>query len=34
MEQPLDAFRSSTWGWLRGTLGGWLTLLICLVSVG
>lgn len=26
MEQPLDTFRSSTWGWLRGTLAGWATM--------
>ncbi len=26
MEQPLDSFRSSTWGWLRGTLAGWGTM--------
>jgi uncharacterized membrane protein YdbT with pleckstrin-like domain len=26
MEQPLDTFRSSTWGWLRGTLAGWGTM--------
>jgi uncharacterized membrane protein YdbT with pleckstrin-like domain len=32
MEQPLDSFRSSTWGWLRGTLAGWGT--IALVPVG
>jgi uncharacterized membrane protein YdbT with pleckstrin-like domain len=32
MEQPLDTFRSSTWGWLRGTITGWLTL--ALVPVG
>ncbi|HYW16996.1 MAG TPA: PH domain-containing protein [Allosphingosinicella sp.] len=32
MEQPLDTFRSSTWGWLRGTLAGWCT--IALVPVG
>jgi uncharacterized membrane protein YdbT with pleckstrin-like domain len=32
MEQPLDTFRSSTWGWLRGTLAGWGT--IALVPVG
>ena len=29
-----DVFRSSTWGWLRGTLAGWATLLLCLVGVG
>lgn len=34
MPQILDSFRSSTWGWLRGTLIGWLTLLLCLVLVG
>jgi uncharacterized membrane protein YdbT with pleckstrin-like domain len=34
MDQILDRFRSSTWGWLRGTLLGWLTLLLCLVGVG
>lgn len=34
MDQPLDTFRSSTWGWLRGTLAGWVTLLLCLVGVG
>ena len=26
MEQPVDTFRSSTWGWLRGTLAGWGTI--------
>lgn len=31
MPQILDRFRSSTWGWLRGTLLGWLTLLLCRV---
>jgi uncharacterized membrane protein YdbT with pleckstrin-like domain len=34
MDQVTDQFRSSTWGWLRGTLLGWLTLLLCLVGVG
>jgi uncharacterized membrane protein YdbT with pleckstrin-like domain len=34
MDQVLDRFRSSTWGWLRGTLAGWGTLLLCLVGVG
>jgi uncharacterized membrane protein YdbT with pleckstrin-like domain len=34
MAQTLDTFRSSTWGWLRGTLLGWLTLLSCLVLIG
>ena len=26
MPQPIDRFRSSTWGWLRGTLSGWGTM--------
>ena len=34
MPDVIDRFRSSTWGWLRGTLVGWLTLLLCLVGVG
>jgi uncharacterized membrane protein YdbT with pleckstrin-like domain len=34
MEETLDTFRSSTLGWLRGTLAGWGTLLLCLVGVG
>lgn len=34
MDQVTDRFRSSTWGWLRGSLLGWLTLLLCLVGVG
>lgn len=34
MPEVLDRFRSSTWGWLRGSLFGWLTLLLCLVGVG
>ena len=34
MEQPLDTFRSSTAGWLRGTLAGWATMALCLVGVG
>ena len=34
MPEVLDRFRSSTWGWLRGTLLGWLTLLLCLFGVG
>jgi uncharacterized membrane protein YdbT with pleckstrin-like domain len=34
MDQPLDRFRSSTWGWLRGTMAGWGTLLLCLVGIG
>ncbi len=34
MPQTLDRFRSSTWGWLRGTLAGWGTLLLCLIGIG
>lgn len=34
MNEPTDTFRSSTWGWLRGTLAGWATLALCLVGVG
>lgn len=34
MAQVIDRFRSSTWGWLRGTLAGWLTLLLCLAGIG
>lgn len=34
MDQVTDRFRSSTWGWLRGTLAGWFTLLLCLVGIG
>ncbi len=30
MEAALDSFRSSTLGWLRGTLAGWATILIAL----
>ncbi|RYY28958.1 MAG: PH domain-containing protein [Sphingomonadales bacterium] len=29
----IDRFRSSTWGWLRGTLAGWGTLLLILVGL-
>jgi uncharacterized membrane protein YdbT with pleckstrin-like domain len=32
MDQPLDRFRSSTLGWLRGTLAGWGTVMIALVG--
>src|SRR4051812_11733337 len=28
MPDIIDRFRSSTWGWLRGTLAGWGTLLM------
>ena len=34
MAATIDKFRSSTWGWLRGSLAGWATLLLCLVGVG
>ena len=34
MAATIDTFRSSTWGWLRGSLAGWATLLMCLVGVG
>lgn len=34
MDEVRDRFRSSTWGWLRGTLAGWGTLLLCLVGIG
>ncbi len=34
MAVTIDKFRSSTWGWLRGSLAGWATLLLCLVGIG
>ena len=34
MAEILARFRSSTGGWLRGTLAGWGTILLCLVGVG
>ena len=34
MTTTIDTFRSSTWGWLRGSLAGWATLLLCLVGIG
>ena len=33
MEAPLDTFRSSTLGWLRGTLAGWGTMLLILGGI-
>ena len=33
MEDPLDRFRSSTLGWLRGTLAGWATILVALAGL-
>lgn len=32
-EQPLDTFRPSTLGWLRGTLAGWGTILLAIAGV-
>jgi uncharacterized membrane protein YdbT with pleckstrin-like domain len=29
-----DSFRSSTWGWLRGTLAGWATILLGVAGLG
>ena len=34
MTETVDRFRSSTWGWLRGTLAGWGTILLLLVGLG
>jgi uncharacterized membrane protein YdbT with pleckstrin-like domain len=33
METPIDRFRSSTWGWLRGTLAGWGTMLLAVAGI-
>ena len=33
MDQPLDSFRSSTSGWLRGTMAGWGTILMGLAGI-
>ena len=33
MEEPVDRFRSSTSGWLRGTLAGWGTILLGLAGI-
>jgi uncharacterized membrane protein YdbT with pleckstrin-like domain len=33
MDQKLDSFRSSTLGWLRGTLAGWGTILLGLGGI-
>src|SRR5689334_12320758 len=33
MSQVIDRFRSSTWGWLIGTLAGWGTLLLIPLGV-
>lgn len=32
MVQIIDRFRSSTWGWLRGTLAGWATILLAIAG--
>lgn len=32
-ELPLDSFRSSTLGWLRGTLAGWATILLIIGGI-
>ncbi|MDB5720116.1 MAG: hypothetical protein JWP15_734 [Alphaproteobacteria bacterium] len=34
MAEILDSFRPSTAGWLKGSLAGWGTLLLCLIGVG
>ena len=33
-ERPIDSFRSSTIGWLFGSLAGWGTAALCLFGVG
>jgi uncharacterized membrane protein YdbT with pleckstrin-like domain len=33
LEQPLDTFRSSTSGWLRGSLAGWGTIVLALAGI-
>jgi uncharacterized membrane protein YdbT with pleckstrin-like domain len=33
MSETIDRFRSSTWGWLRGTVAGWGTLLLAVAGV-
>ena len=34
MTGAIDSFRSSTWGWLRGTLAGWATILLGVAGLG
>ncbi|HEY7808955.1 MAG TPA: PH domain-containing protein [Allosphingosinicella sp.] len=34
MPQETDTFRSSTGGWLRGTLAGWATILLAIAGIG
>jgi uncharacterized membrane protein YdbT with pleckstrin-like domain len=33
LDQPLDTFRSSTAGWLKGSLAGWGTILLALAGI-
>jgi uncharacterized membrane protein YdbT with pleckstrin-like domain len=33
MDSPLDCFRSSAWGWLRGSLAGWGTIVLAIAGV-
>jgi uncharacterized membrane protein YdbT with pleckstrin-like domain len=33
MDQPIDTFRSSTWGWVRGTLAGWGTIIMAIAGI-
>src|SRR3954468_8210888 len=33
MVQAVDRFRSSTWGWLRGSFAGWGTMLLLLAGL-
>ena len=30
---PIDSFRSSTWGWIRGTLAGWGTIVMAIAGI-
>jgi uncharacterized membrane protein YdbT with pleckstrin-like domain len=32
-EEPIDRFRSSTLGWLRGTIAGWATIMLILGGI-
>jgi uncharacterized membrane protein YdbT with pleckstrin-like domain len=34
MADTADRFRSSTWGWLRGTLAGWATIALGVAGLG
>jgi uncharacterized membrane protein YdbT with pleckstrin-like domain len=33
MDQPLDCFRSSAWGWLRASLAGWGTIVLAVAGI-